>query len=254
MLPRQHRRLDPVPDLQLLQNRRHVVLHGLFLQFQRLADFAVALALRHQLQNILLALAQVIQRVRGHRRIAPPHRHQQPPRQPRRDIRPPRRQFAHQLNQFARTNALQDIALRPQLDRLHQIVIGFRCRQHRHPGRGVHLHDPRQRANPAALGHRNVQQHHIRALAQHHLRRGLAVAGLAHHLNIPGVRQRPHQTVAVDRMVVGQHDPDHIAHSTPLRSITIASSVPRTPSRRLRKFNCPPRLSTRPASPASPSP
>ena len=253
MRPRQHRRLDPVADLQLFQNRRHVMFDGLFLQLQRLANLAVAFAQGDQLQDLFLTLGQIVQRGRlGGGVFAAPHRDQQPTRQSRRDIGPTRRQIAHQINQFAGTHAFQDIAHRAQLDRLHQIVIRFRGGEHCHAGRRVQRHDPRQGTNSAALGHRNVQQHHVGPFARHHLDRLLAVTRLAHNLQIAGIGHAAGQPVTVDRMVVSQNNPDF--HSTSLTSIVITSSLPETPSLRFRSTSRPPRLSTRPANPARPRP
>ena len=58
--PRQQRRLDPVPHLQLLQDVGHVVLDRLLAELQLRADLLVAVAARHPLQDLALALGQVI--------------------------------------------------------------------------------------------------------------------------------------------------------------------------------------------------
>src|SRR5260370_40823271 len=59
---RPERRLRAVAQAKLAQDVRDVILHGAFRDEQRLANLAVALALREQAQNIALALGQVVQR------------------------------------------------------------------------------------------------------------------------------------------------------------------------------------------------
>lgn len=63
MIARQNSRLDPVAQMQLLQDRGHIVFDGLFLQIQRAADFLVAASFGHQTQDLFFAFRQLIQRI-----------------------------------------------------------------------------------------------------------------------------------------------------------------------------------------------
>ena len=114
--------------------------------------------------------------------------------------------LANRLGDQVRRGLLQHNAGTAELHGLHKFVLVFRGRQHNHPRLAIGVLQRLQGRQAIHVGHAQVQQQHIGLQRLHAFQYLAAIAGLTHHLNVLVERQQAAQTIAHNRMVIGdQH-------------------------------------------------
>lgn len=183
------------------------MLDRLFLQVEIARHLLVRLALRDQLEDVLLALGQLADQL-GRARLlalARAHRGQEPGRQRRLHIGPARGDLVEDAHQFRTAHALEHIAARPGFQRFHHVVIGLRCGQHHHGGAGESRADAPGCGDPAAR-HGDIDERQRGSVRSHQLHCLIGGSALGHHPKPSAFVQRAHHPVAVERVIVDQHD------------------------------------------------
>ena len=86
-------------------------------------------------------------------------------------------------------------------------------------------HDPSGRGRTVENGHPQIHQHDVRTRLRDQLARLRAVGGLADHLDVGKQPEHGHESVAHDRLIIGNEHPDRIgiAHSSTSASTTKSS-------------------------------
>jgi hypothetical protein len=116
--------------------------------------------------------------------------------------------FADALDQQVRRGLLEDDSGRPQLHRLHELVLVVRGRQHDDPRAVLHGLQPLQGRETVQARHLEVQQQDVRFELLQYVQNLPPILSLSHHLKILFQAQQLAQPVAEDGMVVRHHDPN----------------------------------------------
>src|SRR6185369_15016647 len=109
---------------------------------------------------------------------------------------------------------LQEIAGSPRADHLQDVLLVVVHRQDEDAGRRKRLVDPARRLDPGEARHADVEDDDVRLRLQR-LLHGLAdVGSLRDDFDVRARLQDPDQTLAHDRVIVGDEDPD-LRHARP---------------------------------------
>ncbi len=106
--------------------------------------------------------------------------------------------------------ALEQVAAGAGLHRGEHGGVLVVHRQHQHRGLGHRLADPPGRLDPVEAGHPDVHQHDVRLGQLGLADRGLAVLGLADHLEVVEGAEQRGQAPAYDGVVVGEQHADRL--------------------------------------------
>ncbi len=140
----------------------------------------------------------------------------QPPGDVGRQQRIPPGHGSNTVQEHVRLGVFEEEPARPEAQGLvHVIVLVERREDHDpRPVQALLLQDLPRGLEPVHPGHPDVHQHDVGDELHGAAEGGLAVVGLAHHLDVRlGVEQRP-KARPDQRLVVGEQDPDHAAPSS----------------------------------------
>ncbi len=112
-------------------------------------------------------------------------------------------------DKLGRRAVLGQIARRPGLDRAHRVLMLLVHAEHENTQLGFLDLDLLDQLHAAFAGHRHVEQQHVEVVSAHVLQHFVAIARLAHDVDVACRKQQLLQPLADDGVVVGDDDANH---------------------------------------------
>ena len=125
-------------------------------------------------------------------------------------------------------HAFHHVAPRAAFERGEQAVLVIKSGQHYDPCRWTGLRQFLHRCQPSPAGHADVEQHDIRSVLYGQTQCLLAALSLPYHCEVGLGGQRVANTLAEQRMIIGNNNTDRFGHVSSLlvRGISARTTVP----------------------------
>src|SRR6478672_1323339 len=213
----EHDRLHTVAERELLEDVADVRAHRRVGDEELGGDLVVRGTPADEREHLAFGRGQRVEQ----RRLGRPHRGQgrcdrlqEAPRDRRGEQSVAPCDDPDRLDQFDRSNVLQEEAARPGSDRLDHVLVDVEGREDQDLGRAVLRGQDPRRLDAVQPGHPHVHQDDVRPQATGLLDRIESIGGLPHELDVLFGPQRHLERRAHERLIVGDEDADRHGNSS----------------------------------------